>query len=362
MVFFRPLRSLVLLPWLLASGVALKLPAADDVAVPDLPATRLQFGSARFYTENDKYFAGTDEHYTNGFKLSFLSTDLASFTGGPVPPSVQRLARALGNLVPEGHGYKLGLSLGQNIYTPVNTATTLDQPGDRPYAAWLYAGVAFQVYAPPRVLANPVLPSLSRLDTVEVTFGLVGPGALGRQVQNNFHHLIDVEPAKGWDHQIHNEPGLNLVFERTYRVATGRARTGWGADFLPHAGLSLGNIFTYANVGAQVRGGWRLPADFGTNLIRATGDSNSAQRPPLSVFGFAGFDARAVAHDVTLEGNSFRSSPGVKAETFVADLLGGLAVGTARWQLTYAQAVRSKEFEGQVKAAVFGSISVTFFY
>jgi lipid A 3-O-deacylase len=354
-------RFLILL--LLAAGLGASVrAAADRPPVPDLPATTLEFGSVRFYTENDKYFAGTDEHYTNGFKMSFLSTDLATFTGGPVPPSVQQLARALGNLVPAGHAYKLGLSLGQNLYTPVNTSTTLEQPGDRPYAAWLYAGVAFQVYAPPRVLANPVLPSLGRLDTVEVTFGLVGPGALGRQVHNNFHHLIGVETANGWDNQIHNELGLNLVFERAYRVATTNARTGWGADFLPHAGLSLGNIFTYANLGAQVRGGWRLPADFGTNLIRATGDSNSVRRPPWSFFVFAGAEGRAVAHDVTLEGNTFRSSPGVKAETFVSDLVGGLAVGTARWQITYAQAVRSREFEGQSKAAVFGSISATFFY
>jgi lipid A 3-O-deacylase len=212
------------------------------------------------------------------------------------------------------------------------------------------------------VIADPVFPSLARLDTVEVTFGLVGPGALGRQVQNNFHHLIGVETAKGWQHQIHNEPGLNLVFERSYRISSSNARRGWGADFLPHAGLSLGNIFTYANAGAEVRAGWRLPADFGTNLIRATGDSNSQRRPPWSFFVFGAVDGRAVAHDVTLEGNTFRASPGVKAETFVADLVGGIALGTHRWQLTYAQAVRSREFAGQNKAAVFGSISATFFY
>jgi lipid A 3-O-deacylase len=341
---------------LCVAGAALNARGAADDAVPNLPATRLQFGSVRIYSENDKYFAGTDEHYTNGFKISFLSTDLASFTSGPVPPVVQRLARTLGGLVPEGNAYKLGLSLGQNIYTPVDTNTTQYQPNDRPYAAWLYVGAAFQVYAPPRGNA------LARLDTVEVTFGMVGPGALGRQVQGNFHHLIDVAPARGWDHQIHNEPGVNLVFERNYRISTANARTGWGADFLPHAGLSLGNIFTYANMGAQVRAGWRLPADFGTNLIRPTGDSNSARRPPWSVFGFGAVDGRAVAHDVTLEGNSFRASPGVKAKTFVADLVGGLAVGTSRWQVTYAQAVRSHEFDGQSKAAVFGSISGTFFY
>ena len=333
-----------------------------DEPSPNLPDKKLEFGSVRVFSENDKYFAGTDEHYTNGFKVSALSTDLTSFTSGPVPLSVQRLARTLGGLVPPGNAVKLGLAFGQNIYTPVDTATAAYQPNDRPYAAWLYAGVAFQVYAPAQSSAAGITRSLARLDTVEVTFGLVGPGALGKQVQNNFHHLIDVAPANGWSNQIHNEPGVNLAFDRTYRIATQNARDGFGADFLPHAGLSLGNIFTYANIGAQVRLGWRLPADFGTNLIRASGDSNSLRRPPWSVFGFGAVDGRVVFHDVTIEGNTFRSSAGVKREVWVGDLIGGLAVGTERWQITYAQAARSAEFKGQPKAAVFGSISVTFFY
>ena len=141
--YYRSLAALSLL--LIASGVGPKARAAADEPSPNLPAKRLEFGSVHIYSENDKYFAGTDEHYTNGFKVSVLSTDLASFTGGPVPLPVQRLARTLGGLVPPGHAYKLGLSLGQNIYTPVDTSATAYQPNDRPYAAWLYAGVAFQV-------------------------------------------------------------------------------------------------------------------------------------------------------------------------------------------------------------------------
>lgn len=335
--------------------------AAEVLSTSDLPPARLRFGSVRFYSENDKYFAGTDEHYTNGFKLSFLSTDLSTFTAAPVPPLVQRLARAASALVPPGQDCKLGLSLGQNIYTPVDTSTTAPQPHDRPYAAWLYGGVAFQVYAAPRAFATG-LRAPAWLDTVELTFGMIGPAALGREVQNNFHHLIGTTPASGWQNQIHNEPGLNLVYDRTVRFATRGARAGMGADFLPHAGISLGNIFTHANVGVQTRVGWRLPADFGTNLIRPSGDSNSRRRPPWSWFGFFAWEGRAVARDATVQGNTFRHSPGVEIESLVQDIVGGLAIGSQRWQLTYAEAARSHEFKGQQKSAVFGSISVTFYY
>jgi len=335
--------------------------AAEVLTNAGLETDRLRFGSVSLYSENDKYFAGTDEHYTNGAKISFLSTDLGSFTTDPVPPLVQTLARTLGGFVPPGRDVKLGLSFGQNIYTPTDIHTTAPQPRDRPYAAWLYGGVAFEVYQPPRVFASGSR-AADRLDTLEVTAGMVGPAALGKEMQNNYHHLIGAKPADGWRNQLHNEPGLNFVYERKYRFSTDAAHDGWGADFIPHGGLSLGNVFTYANAGFEVRGGWRLPADFGTNLIRPSGDSNSRRRPPFSAFFFAAVDGRAVARDITLDGNTFRASPSVDKEPLVADVLGGFAVGTRHWQVTYTQASRTREFTLQKKASVFGSISATFYY
>jgi hypothetical protein len=345
-----PLKTFLFFCTALAAG------AAEVLTLDPLPRTRLRFGSVSFYSENDKYFAGTDEHYTNGFKLSCLSSELTNFTADPVPRLVQQVARTLNRLVPPGRDCKLGLALGHSIYTPVNTATTAPQPADRPYAAWLYASAAFQVYQPPRVFATGFR-AVARLDTLEVSTGLVGPGALGRQIQNNYHDLIGVEHAQGW----HNEPGLQLALERKWRWSTLHARTGWGADFIPHAGLTAGNIFTYANAGAGVRAGWHLPADFGTNLIRPSGDSNS-RRAAWSAFAFLAAEGRAVARDLTLDGNTFRASPHVDKKPFVGDALAGLTFGSRHWQLSYAQALRTKEFKGQIKASVFGSISMTFYY
>ena len=340
---------------------ALTARAAESPAPASLPATRLRFGSFTVYSENDKYFAGTDQHYTNGYKLSALSADLTNFTDDPVPRVVQQVARTLDRLVPPGRDCKLGLALGQNLYTPANIATTTPQPGDRPYAAWLYASAAFQVYQPPRVFATGWR-AIARLDTLEVSAGLVGPGALGRQVQNNVHSLLGLAHANGWPNQIHTEPGLNLALERKWRFSTAHARDAWGADLIPHLGATVGNVFTFAAAGAELRAGWRLPTDFGTNLIRPSGDSNGRRRPAWNAFAFVACDGRAIARDLTLDGNTFRASPHIDKNPFVGDALGGLALGTARWQFTYAQALRTKEFKGQVKSSVFGSISVAFYY
>ena len=336
-------------------------PAAETLTTGALPPERLRFGSVTLYSENDKYFAGTDQHYTNGFKLSALSADLTNFTSDPVPRLVQQVARNLDRLVPPGRDCKLGLALGQNIYTPVDTATTAPQPLDRPYAAWLYASAAFQVFHPARVFATGWR-GVAELDTLEVSAGLVGPGALGRQAQNNMHSLLGLGRANGWPNQLHNEPGLVLALERKWRIATRHARDGWGADFIPRLGATVGNIFTFANAGAELRAGYRLPADFGTNLIRPSGDSNSRRRAPWSLFAFASGEGRAIARDLTLDGNTFQASPHIAKEAFVGDAIAGLAVGTTHWQFNYAQALRTKEFKGQVKASVFGSISATLYY
>ncbi len=331
--------------------------APVEAVTPPVVHERLRFGSFTLYTENDKYFAGTDQHYTNGFKLSALSTDLRSFTDESVPAVARGLARLLGNLVPPDHPYKLGLSFGQNIYTPTDTQTSDYIPSDRPYAAWLYGGVAFQVYHPPTEVGGT-----ARLDVFEITAGVVGPAALGREVQNGIHSLIDVEQAEGWDNQIRNEFGANFIYERSYRYSSQNARTSWGTDLIPHAGFSLGNIFTYANAGFELRTGYRLPSDFGTNLIRPSGDSNGLRRSPFNIFLFAATDGRAVGRDITLDGNTFRDSPSIDKKPFVADVYAGLSLGTTHWQLTYAQAYRTREFEDQDTRSVFGSLSVSFFY
>ncbi len=312
-------------------------------------------GSLTFYSENDKYFAGTDQAYTNGLKISYLTGDLSSLTGEDSPAPARWLARRLGRIVPDGSGYKVGLSLGQNLYTPVDTATTAYQPQDRPYAAWLYAGVALHV-----INLDALGGRAARLDVFALDLGIVGPSALGEQTQNGFHDLINVAHAEGWARQIGDEPGANLVYERRYRFSTDGSRAGWGAEFIPHVGVSAGNVFTYANLGAEVRAGWRLPADFGSNLIRPTGDSNPDRyRAKWGWFLFAACDGRGVVRDLTLDGNTFRDGPSIDKEPWVADLYAGLGWSTPWAQFRYAQAYRTKEFKGQVDSQVFGSISAT---
>ncbi len=333
---------------------------ASAAEPPLVESTPLKFGSLSFMTENDKYFAGTDRNYTNGFKASVLTRDLVALDRTRLPAPLGWVSRQVRRFIDDGDQAKVGLSFGQNMYTPTDTTASALLPDDRPYAAWLYLGAAFHDYGVPVRLGGGA--TRARLDVFEVNLGMVGPSALGRQVQNLVHDLIGVARSNGWDNQIDDEPGLNLIYERKWRYSTDGDAAGWGVDAIPRVGASLGNVFTYANAGLELRAGWALPRDFGTSLIRPSGDSNPAARPGFTAFVFLSSEVRAVARDITLDGNTFRDSHSIDREWFVHDLAGGVGLGFAAFQLTYTQARRSKEFVGQEEPQDFGSINVTFFF
>jgi hypothetical protein len=329
---------------------------------PGVEEAKMRWGALTIYMENDKFFAGSDRHYTNGFKLTALSRDLS-----PELREAPAWARTIADWLPtervnkdaqaddgtDSIGRKLGFSIGQNIYTPEDIISTSLVPDDRPYAAWLYASLAVHMQTE------------SRLDVFEVSLGIVGESALGREIQNGWHNIIGVDEVFGWDNQLFDEPGLILGYEQRRRFISDGALGGWGADFIPHAGIALGNVATYINAGAQARFGWRLPADFGTALIRPGGDSNSHDATDLagwSAHAFAGFDARLSAWNIFLDGNTWKDSHSVDKREASVDFFAGTSLRFGRFRCTYTQVYRSKEFYGQGKRDVFGSLALSVLY
>jgi lipid A 3-O-deacylase len=346
---------------LAALSPALAAPAAEAVAPPAAPVTLqdlFRTGDITVYLENDKFFAGTDRHYTNGFKLSFLGDTKLNES----PGFVQAIASYIPTLTPDAaleQHYKVGVALGQNIYTPTDTESPTPAPTDRPYAAWLYGALTFQAENRAHTL----------LRTVELSVGIVGPSALGEQVQNGWHSVIKVPHAQGWSHQLHNEPGIVLAWEHRYRVKrlTWPA-TQFGAELFARGGLAVGNVDTSARLGLTARIGWKLPPDFGPDLIRAAGgDVAPIHRSSFYLYG--GAAGRAVARDIFLDGNTWRDSPSADKRPLVADFTAGLVarfpchVGSLKGlQVAYCENYRTKEFYGQLQRDVFGSINLSFLF
>jgi hypothetical protein len=315
-----------------------------------VPEFRFKHTTLSVVSENDKYFAGTDRHYTNGFKLTWLGeTDL-----NQSKKFVKQIASLIPWMDPEhvDWHYKVGSALGHNIYTPVDTDTTAPQPNDRPYAAWLYGSLLLHAQVE------------DQLRLVEISAGIVGPSALGRQFQNAWHDVINVPPANGWDHQLRDEPGLQLSWERRYRTWhwTGDTGSRPGVDLMLRHRVTLGNVATHLAAGAAVRVGWHLPADFGADLIRPGGGNTANDGTPIrfAAYTYASGEVRAVARDIFLDGNTWRDGPAVDKRPIVADLNLGFVLHWPSFQVTYTQNYRTKEFYGQPHRDVFGSVGFSF--
>ncbi|MCD9033231.1 lipid A deacylase LpxR family protein [Luteimonas sp. Y-2-2-4F] len=305
--------------------------------------------------DNDMFGgAGQDQGYTNGFMVTNVSPNLVDYRDDPcLPGIVRRLNRYLAWLQPGGYDEQnMTLGFGQALFTPADPKRADLVADDRPYAAALLVGSGYNARKG------------GHLRTSQIRVGIVGPSALGEQVQNGWHDLIGSQRFLGWDHQLRDEPVLQLVHERRRRWQRRESPAGWGWDAVGHWGGSLGNFATYANTGMEWRFGYRLPDDFGTAPLRPAGENMAPVASPGRDAGWAAhlflaFDARWVLHDITLDGNTFKSSHSVDRRPLVADVGYGLAVTRGRWKFAFARSHRTREFEGQREAPVYGSFTIS---
>jgi lipid A 3-O-deacylase len=278
-------------------------------------------GSYTLLVEND-VFTGTDRHYTNGLRLSYLSRQ------DDVPDYIRAFAAAM-PFVDPGARLRAGYALGHNIYTPNNIKAATLLPDERPYAGYLYAGMA--------VVAEGDAKSGNVLDTWEFDIGLVGPSALGEEVQNNFHRLIGSPQAEGWSNQLRDEPIVSLTHERKWRHLWHHPVSGLGFDFTPHVGGSIGNLADYLNLGTTMRVGQGLARDYGPPRIRPSlpGSGFFLPQEGTSWYLYAGVDGRVVAHNIFLDGNTFKDSPSVDKKVCVGDVQMGLVLTFTSMQIAY---------------------------
>ena len=295
--------------------------------------------------END-YFADSDEGYTNGLRLSLLR-----------PPGSRPFWAFLGlehvPLIPKGSPLRYETSLGQSMFTPrVITARRAD-PLDRPYAGFAYMAFGVMAISP----ANPG--GHRRLDQLELTLGVVGPAALAGETQRNWHSLIAADRPEGWHGQLRNEPAINLGYRHSVRLPL-RSAKGISADFTPHLGFAVGTVYDYVSAGATLRIGSDLPG-LGVSRIEPAipGSAYFDRFAKPHFYGFVGFDGRAVARNIFLDGNTFQSGPRVDKKIFVGDFDIGVVAVLKSVRLSYTHAFRTPEFVGQSRRSNFGSINVS---
>ncbi|NQV81804.1 MAG: lipid A deacylase LpxR family protein, partial [Alphaproteobacteria bacterium] len=249
-------------------------------------------------------------------------------------------------------------TLGQNMYVPSDITQESPPLSDRPYAGWLYGSVGL------------VKETDKQLDQLNLSLGIVGPLAFAEDVQKFVHTVIDSNDPKGWHTQLGNEPALLLSYQRSWREVISRPVKALTLDVTPTLSAALGNVFTHAGAGATLRfgnitplrpGANGPPLDFGPPRIQPSAPGSgfffSADR--FTWYLFAGVEARAVARNIFLDGNTFGHSRSVNSEPLVGDAQFGFVAAWRDWRASYTHVMRTREFVGQSERDDFGAFSVS---
>lgn len=351
--------------------IPLLLLLAGPGAAPASAALSILPNGESYWTvqlDND-LFNHTDENYTNGFRLSWLSSkhgrdefnwlqqQLANLSGDRTKIRLLQLLSGF-----DGRSeitYKYGFSLTQLMFTPTNRTALEAPPGQRPYAGWL--GLGFSVHVQDDNTVN----------MVEFNVGTVGPNSLAKQAQDYIHDLRGFDRFLGWGSQTGNELTGELIFTQYRKVLKPLDRPAPGAprffDAFTEWGFAAGNFRTELMTGAVVRSGWNLPVDFSDPRLSLR--SYSQQAVPavpgggflrnLSAYLQYGYRGTAVLHDRTLDGSLFHHDDSVvRSRPLVGEHFLGVGLRVYRLELSYADTLRSREFYGQAKAQRYGSVTL----
>jgi len=224
----------------------------------------------RILFDND-IFANTDYYYTNGTGFQLVTPFANNSPMTYILPGLKNAAIDLN-----------GLFIRQNMYTPVNPDVTEIQYGDHPFGATLTLGQFREVYDMEKKLAFKS----------SITFGVLGRGALGAEIQSALHNIHPV----GWVNQINSDLILNYSFAVSKAVVSSPLY-----ELNVTGAADIGTLYDNIRGGLDMRIGRFMPV----------------YRGPISVFGlntpgnkwqyWLGLKAgmKVVGYDATLQGGMF---------------------------------------------------------
>ena len=266
-----------------------------------------------------------DQEYTNGDEVT-VEFSAAPWWGRKF---ARRRAPCMGIETPGTRCLTTSLSIAQDMYTPRPHHEPREVPNwrdERPYAALLYGN------AEARIVGE------GSLETVGLLVGVTGPAAFGEFAQRTAHKLSGVysrDPV-GWDTQVGFEP-LLMMSARTTRRFAGRTASGAAVvDFMPQAGVSLGNVLTEAEAGFQTRLGMNLSSPWWT--------SGWGSRAPVELYLLGGLRGEAVAHNLTLDGNTLGAVRRVDRTPLVGEYSVGIGGRYRDFVAEWRAVTRTREY------------------
>lgn len=288
----------------------------------ELPANAIEYKTIGFEFLNDAFFK-EDNKISSSWNID-IHSDLAHSWGefGSYAHKLDELERYLGPT--ENLFHRITFSLGQVIQTPDDLKRRDLIKDDVPYAALMLGTVNLYSF------------NREKFNGVQLVMGVVGPLALGEQTQK----LIHGEDPKGWTHQLHTEPILNLNFLIKRKVFSMGNSDGFSCDLDVGVHGGIGNLFTQSSVLSDFRFGYNLPCGFNYNPYPIGFSLNyNAEKPTIknkwSFYCTLGLSGSGFLRNLLFDGNTIRQSHSVEKKRFVAQIFGGIHLVTGRFALRF---------------------------
>lgn len=297
-------------------------PSATELSAPS-EYNRINLQSLLLIKFDNDIFTNTDYYYTNGVRIEHFAP---VWKGSPV-------ARLLISPSRKGETY-YGISIVQNMYTPLFPVREEIQYGDRPFASYLYMGhLSIYNYQPAKF----------RL-TTELDLGVIGPASLGASIQSYLHG--EEKRPKGWKNQIAND----LIANYNIEIEKGIVQSNQH-ELIATGGLLAGTLYTNGFLGVRYQWGNRRPyfSGFNNTPLRF-----SPRQPWFTYFTYE-FSLQneidAVGYDATLQGGVFNhDSPYTLSSGELNRFLwrgqAGITLSFKKYTASFIQNISSPEFAG----------------
>lgn len=263
----------------------------------------------RFHYDND-FFTNTDHYYTQGITLELVH-----------PSFRQSLLHKLLWKIKDSSAQS-GISFNLFGYTPTSINSDAILYGDRPFEGSM--SLKFFTISTNGKQDFRLASSLH--------LGVIGPAALGEEIQTNIHRWTGNKLPRGWQHQVRNDVILNYQLNAEKKLVSSKA-------FI-------------LNGMAEIRGG-SLHDRIGGGFNFMTGYFDDPferqQKKKTSIFLFGQSQVNLVGYDATMQGGIFNrkspytiSSPDISRLSFQAS--GGFVLKIDKLWFRYSQSFITKEF------------------
>lgn len=298
--------------------------------------------------DND-LLTGSDKGYTNGLRLSWLST--AAEQNDECKTCVVAGLRDGFSWLPgvgsPGSRHAVAVSLRQMMVTPENIEAAAPQYDDIPYMGYL--SVESFLYSW----------NHTRMTGYGITAGIIGPDSGAERAQKWVHKISGSTDPQGWDNQLGTDIVGGLHVTHAHRFLVLGEKQAIRNEFVWGASAQASTFLSNAMLGIFWRAGRNLPGNF---VPEYAGLSSSIGLPGLldttgkgwSVF--AGLIGEAIPYSYLEE----RSGPYTfEQRTLVGHVSLGAGLHTDNFQVALTLRATTAQEETNKDPLTFGTLSLT---